>query len=299
MKILSSDNAKAVDRLLRPSSGDDRRDRGLGRGDRVRGEDARRRGAARSTRRVSISLDGDLEVSRDEIEEQAARVPPKVRAALAAAARNIAKVARRQRPRGWTVTTQPGVTVEQRVTPLDRVGCYVPGGPLSSTLVIADDGDSGARRGRRRSDRRVPEARAGRHGRRTCRGRHPAVPDGRRAGHCGSRVRHDDAFRESIRSWAPATSTSPPPKRLSPRTARSTSTPARPRSSSSSDNGNPEWIAADLIAQAEHDPDARAILITTSRRLAQKVARAVAAQMPADRPGARVAGTPRRHHHRG
>ena len=30
-----------------------------------------------------------------------------------------------------------------------------------------------------------------------------------------------------------------------------------------SDRGSPEWIAADLIAQAEHDPAARAILVTT------------------------------------
>jgi histidinol dehydrogenase len=51
-----------------------------------------------------------------------------------------------------------------------------------------------------------------------------------------------------------------------------------------SDKGNPQWIAADLIAQAEHDPDARAVLITTTRRLAASVARAVAAQMPATGP---------------
>src|SRR5205823_2928380 len=40
--------------------------------------------------------------------------------------------------------------------------------------------------------------------------------------------------------------------------------------------GRPEWIAADLIAQAEHDPDARAVLITWSRLLARRVAKAVA-----------------------
>ena len=38
--------------------------------------------------------------------------------------------------------------------------------------------------------------------------------------------------------------------------------------------GRPAWIAADLIAQAEHDPDARAILLTPSRRLRSAVARA-------------------------
>lgn len=50
------------------------------------------------------------------------------------------------------------------------------------------------------------------------------------------------------------------------------------------DKGSPEWIAADLIAQAEHDPEARAILITTSRRLASQVSRAVDARMPAAGP---------------
>jgi histidinol dehydrogenase len=39
--------------------------------------------------------------------------------------------------------------------------------------------------------------------------------------------------------------------------------------------GDPAWIAADLIAQAEHDPDARAIFITWSRRLAARVLKAV------------------------
>ncbi|HTL02590.1 MAG TPA: histidinol dehydrogenase, partial [Vicinamibacterales bacterium] len=51
-----------------------------------------------------------------------------------------------------------------------------------------------------------------------------------------------------------------------------------------SDRGNPEWIAADLIAQAEHDPQARAILITSSARLATGVARFVGDRMPTDGP---------------
>jgi histidinol dehydrogenase len=51
-----------------------------------------------------------------------------------------------------------------------------------------------------------------------------------------------------------------------------------------SSKGDPAWIAADLIAQAEHDPDARAVLITPNRRLAQQVSAQVRAQMPADGP---------------
>jgi histidinol dehydrogenase len=42
--------------------------------------------------------------------------------------------------------------------------------------------------------------------------------------------------------------------------------------------GQPAWIAADLIAQAEHDPDARAVLITWSRLLARRVSAAVDAR---------------------
>src|SRR6202008_3408512 len=48
--------------------------------------------------------------------------------------------------------------------------------------------------------------------------------------------------------------------------------------------GPSAWIAADLIAQAEQDPDARSVLITPDRRLADNVKAQVAAQMPADGP---------------
>jgi histidinol dehydrogenase len=51
-----------------------------------------------------------------------------------------------------------------------------------------------------------------------------------------------------------------------------------------SDRGDPDWIAADLLAQAEHDPDARAILITPSHRLATLVAARVAARLPRNGP---------------
>ena len=46
------------------------------------------------------------------------------------------------------------------------------------------------------------------------------------------------------------------------------------------DSARAQFVAADLLAQAEHDPQAQALLVTTSRTLAQQVAAAVAAQMP-------------------
>jgi len=45
------------------------------------------------------------------------------------------------------------------------------------------------------------------------------------------------------------------------------------------DHGNPDWIAADLLAQAEHAPDAGSFLVTVSRRLAECVQQAVMRQL--------------------
>jgi len=137
IKIIASRNVKAVNRVLSTASrGDSTTARAVARIVSA----VRRRGDAallEYARRFD-GLRGPMEVSREEIEEEAARVPPKVRDALMAAARAIQKVARRQLPASWTVETLPGVTVEQRVLPLDRVGCYVPGGryPLPSSLLM-------------------------------------------------------------------------------------------------------------------------------------------------------------------
>jgi histidinol dehydrogenase len=53
-----------------------------------------------------------------------------------------------------------------------------------------------------------------------------------------------------------------------------------------SSSGRADWIAADLIAQAEHDEDARAVFMTPSRRLATAVASEMATQMPSSGPAA-------------
>ena len=102
--------------------------------------DVRRRGdvALLSYARRFDGLTGSVEVTRAEMARGAASVASDVRRAIAAAARNIRHVARRQVPRGWTTSPVAGVSIEQRVTPLERVGCYVPGGryPLPSSLLM-------------------------------------------------------------------------------------------------------------------------------------------------------------------
>src|SRR4029453_1573148 len=83
-------------------------------------------------------LQGPVEVTRREIEKSTTVADGKVKRAIALAAKNIRAVAERQRPRPWTIRPVAGVTIRQRVLPLDRVGCYVPGGryPLPSSLLI-------------------------------------------------------------------------------------------------------------------------------------------------------------------
>ena len=64
-------------------------------------------------------------------------------------------------------------------------------------------------------------------------------------------------------------------------------------------DGNPDWIAADLLAQAEHDASAQSILITDDAALADAVERAVEAQLktlPRAEVAARVVARFRRHH---
>ena len=69
---------------------------------------------------------GALEVSSDEIRAGAASVAPDVRRAIRQAARHIARVAFRQIPKHWDLAVAPGVSIEQRIEPIARVGCYVP-----------------------------------------------------------------------------------------------------------------------------------------------------------------------------
>ena len=206
-----------------------------------------------------------------------------MRNAIRLAARHVRRVARKQVPRGWTVSPVDGVRIEQRVTPLDRVGCYVPGGrhPLPSSLLMTA----------------IPARVAGvREVVAVCPRPDPAVCCAAREAGIDRLYRIGGAH--AIAALAYGTSTIPRvDKIVGPGNAYVAAAKALVAGDCAidffagpseiavvSENGRPEWIAADLIAQAEHDPHARAILITPSRRLAAAVARAVAHQMPADGP---------------
>jgi len=109
-------------------------------------EDVRARGDAavleytRRFDRVAASSVADLEIPRPDRERSLAGLDPAVRDALAAAATRIRGYHERQRAESWSYTEADGTVLGQRVTPLDRVGLYVPGGKAaypSSVLMNA------------------------------------------------------------------------------------------------------------------------------------------------------------------
>jgi histidinol dehydrogenase len=282
LRIVESGNRRAVRSLLAPlrvrDAATDRRVARIVSDVRAGGDAALMRYARRFD-----GLDAPLEVSLDEMRRGAAAVPRAVKAAIREAARNIRTVAKRQVPPGWRVRVAPGVTVEQRIIPLARVGCYVPGGryPLPSSLLMTA----------------IPAAVAGvTEVVAVCPRPEPVVMA------AALEAGVDRLFRlggaHAVAALAYGTATVPRvDKIVGPGNRFVASAKALVASDCGIDfyagpteivivsaRGPADWIAADLLAQAEHDPDARAVLITPSRALAERVARAVEARMPADGP---------------
>jgi histidinol dehydrogenase len=224
-------------------------------------------------------LDGPIEISRKEMQTRAKTVPARVRTAIRVAAKNIRAVARRQVPRGWKVRVGAGLTVEQRIVPLDRVGCYVPGGryPLPSTVLMTA----------------IPATVAGvKEVIAVCPKPDAVVMAAALEAGVSRFFRIGGA--QAIAALAYGTASVPRvDKIVGPGNRYVAAAKAQIAGDCGIDfyagpteivivatKGPAEWIAADLIAQAEHDPDARAVLITTSRALANKVGAAVDAAMP-------------------
>ncbi len=285
-KIIDASDTRAVDRLL---SGGRRQDRAFVRGvhrivDRVR------EGGDRALGRFAFRFDrvsGPLEVTGDQMRDAAARVPPDVRRAIGQAARHIARVARRQLPGTLRTVVAPGVSVEQRVEPLARVGCYAPGGrfPLPSSLLMTAIPARVAGVGEIIAVCPRPE---------------PAVMAAALESGVTRLFRVGGAH--AIAALAYGTSTIPRvDKIVGPGNRWVAAAKAYVAADCAIDfyagpteivvlagGGRPAWIAADLIAQAEHDPDARAIFITWKRSLARQVADAVS-RRAAGRPVAETA----------
>lgn len=247
--------------------------------------DVRRRGdrAVRRYARQFDGLRGSVDVSRAEIDAAVTRVPPAVRRALRVASANIRRVARAQVPRPARIRLARGVTVDQVVTPLRRVGCYVPAGryPLPSSLLMT------AIPARVAGVSEVIVA---------C----PRPDDVVLAAAAMAGV--DRVLRvggaQAVAALAYGTPTIPRVDRIvgpgSTWVAEAKAQVARDCAIDFyagpseivivSDEAPAGWIALDLLAQAEHDVEARAIFITTRAPLARAVQRELTRRAPAGGP---------------
>ncbi len=228
----------------------------------------------------------DLEATPEEIEAAYRAVDPQVLTALKVAAGNIEKFHRAQREREmWAMEVQPGILAGRLTRPLDRVGCYIPGGlasyPSSALMNIIPARVAG-----------VSEIIAA-----TPPGPEMAVnPATLVAAHLAGASR---LFKIggpwAIGSLAYGTELVPRvDKIVGPGNKYVTAakllvfgtvgidSPAGPSEALllADDSAEPRFLAIDFLSQVEHDPEAAAVLVTPSAELAQKVVDLINSELP-------------------
>ena len=207
--------------------------------------------------------------------------PAGLRDAITQAAANIRRYCEWQRPAEWRREIQPGVCVGQLVRPLESVGCYIPGGryPLPSTVLMTV----------------IPAQVAGVPHIRVVSPR-PAQATLAAAAFLGVRDFYRVGGAQAIAALAYGTESIPRVNKIVGPGNRYVTAAKKLVSSDCaieflagpteavfiSDEGDPRFLACDLVAQAEHDPDALCILITSSRGLAKAVQKEVAQHAPAN-----------------
>ena len=226
-------------------------------------------------RRYAVRFDGltkqtPLQITRAEMEQAWHESPPAFRAAVKTAANHIRRFAEKQMPKSWTFRQIPGLQVGQQVRPIDSVGCYVPSGryPLPSTMLMTV----------------VPAQVAGVN-RIVITSPRPAAEILAVAGLLGVTEFYRIGGAQAIAALAYGTkSVAKVDKIVGPGNAFVAAAKqlvsfdcaidmlAGPTEIVvTSEKDGAAGIAADLVAQAEHDPDALAVFITTNASLAEKV----------------------------
>ncbi len=272
LNIIRSSDTKSIGRLLRARTSTlteaEAAVRSIVENVRRRGDVALRQYAKRFDK-LDLRATG-FTVSRKEIRRAYRHVSSDFVPAVRFAAANIRKAARHQLPRAWSFPTRPGVSVGQILRPLERVACYVPGGrfPLPSTVLMSviPAQEAGVREVIVTSPRPAPAVLVA-------------------ADLLGIRKIYRLGGAQAVAAFAYGTESVP---RVDKIVGPGNRYVAAAKKVVAGDcgidfiagpselvlvggRGNPEWIAADLVAQAEHDPDAVAIFITPSFRLALQV----------------------------
>jgi len=229
-----------------------------------------------------IELDEQsIRVSEAEIEEGAAACPQAVRDAIAFAAERIRSYHARQRPADLRFIDEAGVELGWRWTPLEAVGIYVPGGRAAYPSTVLMNAVPAAVAGVERIAMVTPPGRL-----------QPAVLAAAKAAGVHEIWRVGGAQAVAALAYG-AGPIRPVDKIVGPGNAFVTAAKRRVYGAVGidalagpseivvvADGANkPDWIAADLLSQAEHDPAAQSILITDDEGFAAKVEAAVVAQL--------------------
>jgi histidinol dehydrogenase len=281
IRILSSKDRKAVERVFTRRA---QRLDAAGRVVRPILKAVRREGDAALVR-YARKWDGfegrraaDLRVPAKQIADGARQVSSAFRSAVREAARNIRAFCRLQMPRPWRRRTAAGIRAGQLIRPLESVGCYIPAGryPLPSTLLMTaiPAQVAGVARIVVCTPRPAPETLA------------VAEALGIEEVYRVGGAQAIGAFAYGTRMIAavqkivgPGNAYVAAAKRIVSRDTPIDFVAGPTEVLIIADTGNPAWLAADMLAQAEHDTDAAAILLTTSKALAEKVAVAIGRQL--------------------
>lgn len=235
-----------------------------------------RKGGDASLKKYAAKFDGlaksqPLRVRREEMQAAWESTAPELQAAMMIARGNILAFAEAQLPKEWSISATDGVKTGQIVRPLGSVGCYVPGGryPLPSTLLMTV----------------TPAQVAGVERIVVCSPK-PARETLAAAWLAGVTEFYRIGGAQAIAALAYGTaSIQPVDKIVGPGNLFVTAAkqlvstecgidmPAGPTEIIvTSERGSAAGIAADLVAQAEHDPETLAVLITSNEALAKAVA---------------------------
>jgi histidinol dehydrogenase len=238
-----------------------------------------------------------VRVTEEEIAAGAAQCEPQVLEAIAFAAERIRTYHARQRPADQAWTDEAGVELGWRWTPLEAVGVYVPGGRAAYPSTVLMNAVPAQVAG---VDRIAMVTPAG--------GLKPAVLAAAKAAGVTEIWKLGGAHAVAALAYG-AGPIAAVDKIVGPGNAYVTAAKRRLYGVVGIDalagpseivviadaNNDPDWIAADLLSQAEHDPDAQSILITDDEAFAGRVEAAVEAQLKTLATGADAAESWKRH----
>jgi histidinol dehydrogenase len=240
--------------------------------------DVRKKGD-RALLRYAAQFDGlqsaaDLRVTQQEMAAAFDAIDPALRQALSTAAKQIRAFAKRQLPASWSASPVSGLTTGQLVRPLGSVGCYVPSGrhPLPSTLLMTaiPAQVAGVERIVVVSPKPAQETLAAAH--------LLGITEFYRLGgaHAVAALAYGTASLQRVdKIVGPGNLYVTAAKRLVAFDCAIDMLAGPTEIVVTSERGNAAEIASDLVAQAEHDPEALAIFITTRANLATEVIREV------------------------